>query len=731
MSKPKKPKAAAKPTKAAPKSNSAISQVRKRTGELEAFQSDKIRNAILKAFEAVSEPDGVKSKQTADFVVKELEKKFTGKIPKVEHIQDIVEEALMKKGFSKVAKAYILYRQKRAEVRAAQALLGIRDELKLGLNALTVLQKRYLLRNEEGKVIENPVQLFQRVAKTIAEVDRQFGATNAGVKIAQDEFYAMMSSREFIPNSPTLMNAGTNLGLLSACYVIPVPDSLEGIFTALKHMAIVQQQAGGTGFSFSRLRPKGDIVKSTKGVASGPVTFATIFDQTTNVIKQGGKRRGANMGILRVDHPDILEFIEAKSKPGVLTNFNISVAITDSFMEAVRKNSEYDLINPRTGKSVKKLRARYVWALIIDYAWKTGDPGIIFIDEINRKNPTANIGEIEATNPCGEQPLHPYESCNLGSINLTKMVLQLKNGKYEIDWLKLKKIIHKSVHFLDNVIDASHFPIHEIEQMTKANRRIGLGVMGWADLLLMLNIRYDSEAALKLAERLMKFINDEAHSASEKIGRDRGSFTNFKSSLWDKQKIKTMRNATCTTIAPTGSISIIAGCSSGIEPLFAVSFVRNVLEGTRLLETNKIFEEVAKKRGFYSEELMNKIAKSGSIQKFNEIPKDVRSVFVTALDIKPEWHVKMQAAFQKYTDNAVSKTINFPPNATIDDVKKAYELAFKLKCKGITVYRYGSKAEQVLYIGELEKKEKPEAEPYVIAHPETSGWCASPLCPST
>lgn len=730
MSKPKKPKAAKKaPT--APKLTIAISQVRKRTGELEQFQPEKIHAAILKAFEATNEPNGVKSKQVADFVVKELEKKFAGKIPKVEHIQDLVEETLMKRGFSKVAKAYILYRQKRAEVRAAQALLGIRDELKLGLNALTVLQKRYLLRNEEGKVVENPVQLFHRVAKTIAEVDRQFGATNAGVKIAEEEFYDSMSKREFIPNTPTLMNAGTNLGLLSACYVIPVPDSLEGIFTALKHMAIVQQQAGGTGFSFSRLRPKGDIVKSTKGVASGPVTFATIFDQTTNVIKQGGKRRGANMGILRVDHPDILEFIAAKAQPGVLTNFNISVAITDSFMEAVRKNQEYDLINPRTGKSVKKLRARYVWSLIIDYAWKSGDPGVIFIDEINKRNPTANVGEIEATNPCGEQPLHPYESCNLGSINLTKMTHQLKNGKYEVDWLKLKKTIHKAVHFLDNVIDASHFPIHEIEQMTKANRRIGLGIMGWADLLLMLNVRYDSEAALKLAEKLMKFINDEARTASEKIGRDRGSFTNFKGSLWDKQKIKAMRNATCTTIAPTGSISIIAGCSSGIEPLFAVSFVRNVLEGTRLLETNKIFEEIARKRGFYSEELMNKIAKSGSIQKFKEIPADVRNVFVTALDIKPEWHVKMQAVFQKYTDNAVSKTINFPPNATIDDVRKAYELAYKLKCKGITVYRYGSKAEQVLYIGELEAKQKPEAEPYVIAHPETAGWCASPLCPST
>jgi ribonucleoside-diphosphate reductase alpha chain len=733
MKKPKKAKATKVATLKAPKVSAIyqkISQVKKRTGELEQFQPEKIRNAILKAFEATGEPNGLKSKQVADEVVKLLEKKFIGKIPAVEHIQDLVEEVLMKKGLSKVAKAYILYRHKRAETRAAQALLGIRDELKLGFNALTVLQKRYLLRNEEGKVVENPVQLFHRVAKAISDVDKNYGATAAGVKLTEEEFYQMMANREFIPNTPTLMNAGTNLGLLSACYVIPVPDSLEGIFTALKHMAIVQQQAGGTGFSFSRLRPKGDIVKSTKGVASGPVTFATIFDQTTNVIKQGGKRRGANMGILRVDHPDILEFIAAKATPGVLTNFNVSVAITDSFMEAVRKNQEYDLINPRTGKSVKKLRAKYVWSLIVDYAWKTGDPGVIFIDEINRKNPTNHIGEIESTNPCGEQPLHPYESCNLGSINLTKMTSKLKNGKYEIDWPKLRKTIHKSVHFLDNVIDASHFPIHEIEQMTKANRRIGLGVMGWADLLLMLGIRYDSEAALKLAERLMKFINDEAHVASQKTGRERGSFTNFKGSLWDKLKIKTMRNATCTTIAPTGSISIIANCSSGIEPLFAVSFVRNVLEGTRLLETNHIFEEVAKQKGFYSEELMNKIAKSGSIQKFKEIPADVRSVFVTALDIKPEWHVKMQAAFQKYTDNAVSKTINFPPNATLDDVRKAYELAYKLKCKGITVYRYGSKAEQVLYIGEIEQRQKPEAEPYVIAHPETSGWCSSTLCPT-
>jgi ribonucleoside-diphosphate reductase alpha chain len=732
MKKPKKAKATKVVVSKSKSSASSlkISQIKKRTGELEAFQPDKIRNAILKAFEAVAEPDGLKSKQVADEVVKILEKKFIGKTPAVEHIQDLVEETLMKKGFSKVAKAYILYRQKRAETRAAQALLGIRDELKLGLNALTVLHRRYLLRNEAGKVIETPVQLFRRVAHALADVDKNYGATMAGAKLTEEEFYEMLANREFMPNTPTLMNAGTNLGLLSACYVIPVPDSLDGIFTALKHMAIVQQQGGGTGFSFNRLRPKGDIVRSTKGVASGPVTFATIFDQTTNVIKQGGKRRGANMGVLRVDHPDIVEFITAKAQQNVLTNFNLSVAVTDNFMEAVQKGKDFELINPRTGKAVQKVKARDIWSLIVNNAWKSGDPGIIFIDEINRKNPTAHIGEIEATNPCGEQPLHPYESCNLGSINLTKITHKLKNGKYEIDWPKLKKIVHKSAHFLDNVIDASRFPIPEIEQMTRANRRIGLGIMGWADLLLMLNIRYDSDAALKLAEKLMKFINDEAHIASQKTGRERGSFPNFKGSLWDKQKIKTMRNATCTTIAPTGTISIITNCSSGIEPLFAVSFVRNVLEGTRLLETNKIFEEVAKARGFYSEELMNKIAKTGSIKNFKEIPKDVRDVFVTALDIKPEWHVKMQAAFQKYTDNAVSKTINFPPTATVDEIKKAYELAFKLKCKGITVYRYGSKAEQVLYIGELEQKEKPEAEPYVVAHAETSGWCSSTLCPT-
>jgi len=1142
----------------------AIAQVRKRSGELQKFDPNKIKNAILKAFEAVAEPDGLKARNVADEVVKLLEKTFAGKTPGVEHIQDLVEETLMKKGFSRVAKAYILYRQKRSEERAAKALLGIKDELKLGLNALTVLHRRYLLRDETGKVIETPAKLFKRVAKAIAEVEKKYGTTDYGVKQLEEEFYELMASREFTPNTPTLMNAGTPLGQLSACFVLPIEDSLKSIFKALGDSALIEQSGGGVGYAFSRLRPKGDIVKSTKGIASGPVTFMTIFDKKTEVIKQGGciasdslirthrgvkpladllecpsfgdnpsryavfcnghfehaflaedngfaevydikteigtevkatynhqiavidargqlnwktaetirpgdwlvhvlgghcgedaelpefkenvhfntkqirlpkkmsqelaellgiymadgcisgnrlifavedkdiqvkqriaelmsglfdikthreeqkpddksicmvfhskilakyfelarwtkssaaeafvprhifessvesarafvrglfegdgdvhidgyprlysiserlikevqqllfgigivstyhkyartgnsygknpichlhiiqelsieefktkigfisdrknakirskpkanepfdvipnqhqfirelyrksgvnrtlyrsiqhfvdtktsqrnltrkkatellekftqlqdprlqklasneyfyarvaeinktkahtadisvpvsehfvansilvhnKRRGALMGILRVDHPDIVEFITAKSDPRALANFNISVAVTDEFMQAVQKNKEYELINPRDGKVVKKLKAREVWDLILSYAWKTGDPGVVFIDEINKKNPTAHIGEIESTNPCGETPLHPYEACNLGSINLAKMIAQTK-GKYELDWSKLKKTVHKSIQFLDNVVDASKFPIPEITEAVRANRRIGLGVMGWAELLLLLNIKYDSEQAIKLAEKLMKFINEEAHEASQKLGQKKGSFPNFKGSLWDKLKYKAMRNATSTTIAPTGTISIISGCSSGIEPLFAISFIRNVLEGTRLLEVNKIFEEVAKKRGFYSEELMNKIAKTGSIQGFKEIPKDVKDIFVTALDIKPEWHVKMQAAFQKYTDNAVSKTINFPPDATVADVRKAYELAYKLKCKGITIYRYGSKPEQVLYIGEIEKKQNPEAEPYVVAQPETAGWCSSPLCPT-
>jgi ribonucleoside-diphosphate reductase alpha chain len=477
-------------------------------------------------------------------------------------------------------------------------------------------------------------------------------------------------------------------------------------------MALIEQSGGGVGFDFSRIRPKGDVVRTTHGMASGPVSFMNIFNIATEVMKQGGKRSGAMMGILRVDHPDILEFITAKNK-GDLTNFNISVAITDEFMKAVKENKPYDLINPRNNNIVKRLKAKYVWDSIIENAWEMGDPGVIFIDEINRSNPTPTAGRIEAVNPCGEVDLLPYESCNLGSIDLSKMV-----GKdNKIDWNKLERTVRIAIHFLDNVIDANLYTLPEIERITKANRKVGLGIMGWAELLIRLNIPYDSNGALKLAEKIMKFINENARKVSEELGLRRGSFPNFEKSIYFG-KYKAMRNATVCSIAPTGSISIIAGCSSGIEPLFGVSFMRNVLEGTQLFEVNPFFEKITKERGLYSGKLLEEIAKSGSIQKINEIPKDIRKIFVTALDINSEWHVKMQSSFQKYVDNAISKTVNIPENSTKNNVKKIFELAYKLKCKGITVYRYNSKPQQVLYF----------VKPHLTVEAEYSGGCPTATC---
>jgi ribonucleoside-diphosphate reductase alpha chain len=503
----------------------------------------------------------------------------------------------------------------------------------------------------------------------------------------------MMSKLEFLPNSPTLFNAGTGMNFaLSACYVLPVEDSLTSIFTAVKNMALIEQTGGGVGFDFSRLRPKGDIVKSTKGVASGPVSFMKIFDTTTEVIKAGGKRRGAMMAILRVDHPDIIEFISAKSDAAILTNFNVSVAVTDEFMKAVEDGSDYTLINPRSGEYVKKLDARNIWGLIVENAWKSGDPGVVFIDEINRYNPTPEIGGITATNPCGEQPLLSYESCNLGSINLLKIVG--KNG--EIDWNHFRDVIHSAVHFLDNVIDVNSYPIHEVEELTKGNRKIGLGIMGFAEMLIMLNIPYDSTEAVDLGEKIAAFLNEEAGRASEALGAIRGSFPNIKKSIW---KGRTRRNATVTTIAPTGSISIIAGCSSGIEPLFAVAFIRNVLEGARLLELNPLFEQVTKTRGFFSGGMLAEIATEGTLSGIKGIPEDIRRVFVTAHEISPEWHVRIQAAFQRHIENAVSKTVNLPANASIRDADDVFRLAHTLRCKGVTVYRYGSRGAQVLNLG--------------------------------
>ncbi len=494
---------------------------------------------------------------------------------------------------------------------------------------------------------------------------------------------------------------------------------MESIFEAVKNMALIHQSGGGTGFSFSKLRPEGDVVKSTGGVASGPVSFMRVFDTATDVIKQGGKRRGANMGILRIDHPDILSFIRCKEKEGTFQNFNISVAVTDAFMQALAHDKTYQLINPRTGKAVEELSAKMVFDFIADMAWKTGDPGLIFIDEINRHNPTPKSGVIESTNPCGEQPLLPYESCNLGSINLSLMVA---GGK--IDWEKLKDTVRKAVHFLDNVIDVNRYPLAKIEKSTLENRKIGLGVMGYAEMLIELGIPYDSQEALSTAEKVMQYIDLEARKKSEEIALERGSFPNYDASIW-KQKYKAMRNATVTTIAPTGSISIIADCSSGIEPLFAVSFMRNVMGGVSLLETNKYFEEIARKEGFYSEELMLQVAEKGSVAQIPGIPEHIKRLFLTAHEIKPQWHVKMQAAFQKYTDNAVSKTINMPANTSPKEIEDAYLLAYDLKCKGITVYRYASKGEQVLYLGTGKDSEKK----YTSAESEYAGGCEGRNCP--
>ena len=736
-----------------------INKIVKREGQSEEFDKTKITRAIYKAMLSVKYGTMKDAEQLTDKVIEKLESQ--GAIPTVENVQDVVESVLMEtsidgKKFNEVAKAYILYREKRRSIRDEKKRIGVVDDLKLSLNAVKVLEARYLLKDEEGKIIETPKQMFSRVSKHVGIIDALYDyakfqksgklpengrkistLANTQLEVLERAFAKlkeenvlkgefshfidfvytkptsvmdtvekmedMMCNLEYVPNSPTMMNAGARLGQLSACFVLPVDDSIEGIFEAVKHTAEIHKSGGGTGFSFSRLRSKDDMVGSTKGVASGPVSFMKIFDTTTEVIKQGGKRRGANMGILRYDHPDIMEFITSKDAENtILRNFNISVGMEDEFFEKLDSDGYIDLKNPKNGKVVSRIKARTMWDTIITHAWRTADPGLIFLDEINRANPVKNIADIEATNPCGEQPLMPYESCNLGSINLAKFVV---DGALDYD--SLREIIKLSVRFLDNVVDANKFPVKEIEEMTRKTRKIGLGVMGFADMLILMGIHYDSEEALKVAENVMSFLHIESHRESSRLASERGVFPGWYGSEYERQGVL-MRNSTTTTIAPTGTISIIAGCSSSIEPLFAIAFMRHVLNGQELIEVNPLFEEITKKRNIYTDKLMQDVAKTGNLESV-EVSEELKKLFVTSHEIEPEWHVLMQATFQKFCDSGVSKTINLPHDATPDDIAKAYRLAKDLHCKGITVYRDGSKTEQVLYTGteRVEKKEKP------------------------
>jgi ribonucleoside-diphosphate reductase alpha chain len=686
----------------------AINKIRKRDGSVVDFDKEKIINAIFKAAQSVGGSDRKEAERVADKAIELIGHKFKENYtPSVEEIQDIVEKALIDTGHATTAKSYILYRHRKMVEREAKRILGVRDDLKLPLNSVQVLERRYLLKDDEGKVVETPSQLFSRVAGFIASNEKSYGADDKTVKFYEDAFYEIMTKFEFLPNSPTLMNAGTGLGQLAACFVLPVKDDIEQIFDSVKHAAIIHKTGGGTGFCFSYLRPKGDFVKSTAGVASGPISFMSAFDNATNVIKQGGKRRGANMGVLHVWHPDIEEFITAKQTSGVLENFNVSVAADDKFMKSVEKSEDYELINPRNGKTVRKLNARSLFKLIAYSSWKSAEPGLLFIDSINNTNPTP-LFPINATNPCGEVPMPDYESCNLGSINLVGFVdfdYSKTAWKKKIDWKRMRYVVRLAVQFLDNVIDLNNYPIPQIKERTMHHRRIGLGIMGFAKMLTKIGVRYDSPQAVEIAEEIMRFITDEARKMSVELGRARGSFPGFSDSTWAK-KYDAMRNATVTSIAPTGTISMIADSSSGIEPLFALSYIKTVMDGTKLYYSDDVFEHVLKVRGLYSPELMQKVIDNGTIQGMEDIPKEIQDVFVVSYDINYENHVRMQAAFQKHTDLAVSKTINMPAEATVEDVENAYMLSWKEKCKGITIYREGSRGEGVLSRGK-KKKEDP------------------------
>ena len=674
----------------------SVKKIRKRDGRLVEFDKEKIAGAIYKAAYAVGGRDQVLAGQLAEKVVDEVEKNFKTKYPTVEEVQDLIERTLLENHHIKTAKSFILYREKQARIRdLKKSIIGTIVSKDLSFNALKILKERYLLKDANSVLTETPEGMFRRVAKAVAKVDSVYNDFDP--KISEEDFYQAISALDFLPNLPTMMNAGTKVQQMSACFVLPIEDSVPEIYSTLRNAAIVHQTGAGTGFSFSKLRPKGDTL-STKGFSSGPLPFIRLFDVSTETIKQGGSRRGANMGILKVDHPDILEFINAKENPQSLNNFNISVGITKKFMESSKKNLPFELTNPRNGDIVRRIPANEIFELLSTMAWKNGEPGVIFLDTINKKNPLPEMGELMATSPCGEVPLYPYESCALGSINLYHVV---HNG--QVDYEKLKKLVWLAVHFLDNVIDANNYPFKEVEDATKNVRKIGLGVMGFEDMLYALSIKYDSEEGLKSAETIMKFIYDQAKEASIELAKKRNVFPNWKKSIYADKGIK-LRNATLLSIAPTGSISMIADCSSSIEPNFALSYVKKVLGTEEFLYVNKHFATVAREKNFYSEELMKQIASLGSIQHLKEIPKEVRDVFVTSHDVPAEYHVRMQAAFQKYVDNAVSKSVNLRHNANKEEIEKIFMLAYDLECKGITIYRDGSRSNQILTFETEEKK---------------------------
>lgn len=693
-----------------------VSKIIKRDGREVAFEPEKLAGAIEKAGTQTREFEGKEAKRLAEITVALIEKSLKDKeLAQVEKVQDIVEQVLMAAGHYQTAKAYILYRQARSEERRVERIIGVKDDLDppdgeagLSPNQLKVLGSRYLLKDSEGKVVETPSELFHRVARVLAKGEK---------KQIEKDFYEVMSRLEFLPAGRTLNNAGTPQSQLANCFVLPVEDSMEGIFDAVKWMAMVHQRGGGTGFNFSKLRPRGDVVtKSTGGFATGPVSFMKVFDIATRQVMQGGKKRGANMGILNVDHPDILDFISAKSERGEIENFNISVGVTDDFMKAVDQDKEWHLRNQRTGEIVQTIRAKTLMGQLVSMAWRTGDPGLIFLDPINRNNPLLKkYGRIEATNPCGEQPLHPFDACNLGSINLAKFVEGNK-----VDWDRLKFVVRTGVRMLDNVIDACKYPLPQITETVRANRRIGLGVMGWADMLYQLRIAYDSEEGVKLAKKVAKFIQDESWRMSADLAKEKGMFPRWKESSFANPTssstslgARKVRNVAITTIAPTGSISMLADASSGIEPVFALAYTKNVVEESGLSYLNKYFEkELAESlwadgdaEHKVRDRIVREVASQGSVTSVSGVPEEVKSVYRTAHDIAPVWHVRMQAAWQQYTDNAVSKTINFPHSATIDDVESAYMMAWKTGCKGITIYRDGSKDIQILSVGSKNKSE--------------------------